>query len=606
MMKFYLLISSFLLSISVLAQQQEVLIDTVSIQMLSPEQSSVGHQYKIIKPKSSNLFLSESLQEAMGVAIRDYGFGNLSSLSVRGLSAAQNVVLWQGIPLNSSLNGQVDANMIQLLGNRLSYRSGSGSSGFGSGALGGLFALEYQPNFKNEFLITSQQTMGSFGLSRHQFSVDKSNKHYALNVGLDYLRSKNEFEFQDKFGKKAMTENSGFNVVHLYLNSAYRINENHLLSFNLWNQWGNRHVGATEALPKTEQIQDDQNTRVQWSWLYHKNNFQHQVQSAYTKEFFKFRMTAKEQGSVSFSDNYFLNYYASWKGKQSSLKAGVQSKYVSGGGDYLKVNPLKELHTFINYQRKIGLLLANAQIRKSFSSWFNIPFTYDVGLEVNLTDNLQLKASYANAYRTPTFNDLFWKQGGNPHLKSEKGHMGEVSVSYHLLPLFQMDLAGYYGEVKDWILWYPNASGFWTPSNIYFVVTKGASLHTQHQYSLGNVGVELRNTFAYTETLNQNTGFSLLYTPLWNYNNHLKFEWKNWEVGCAHFFTGQRPTTNDHSDFLPEYHLFNAHLAYQFNIKNTQQIISLEAKNVTNQHYNMMQGYPMPGRQFYLNLKTTF
>ncbi|WKS94730.1 TonB-dependent receptor [Riemerella columbina] len=606
-MKKFIRIISLILIYPLSAQEQTTNIDTVAIRILAPQSTAIGHQVIKIKPKNSAVFLSEALQKAAGVAVRDYGFGQLSSISVKGLSASQNLFLWEGIPLNSSLNGQVDANIISpYTTNTMTYRSGAGSSHFGSGALGGVFSMDYQPLWQPHTQITMNQGIGSFGLSRHGIQVEHGNQQWSISAGTHYLRSNNEFDFEDTWGKKYRTEDAGFDIVDLYLNTAYALNAKHQLTFNLWNQWADRNVGATEARPKAEQRQYDQNQRYQLSWLYRHQAFKHQLQSAYTSEFFDFRLSPQSPQSISFAENYFLNYYAEWQRQNFGLKAGLQSRLTTGGGDNLSTEPLRELHSFLNYQQRLGALSISANLRGSFSSKFTIPLTYDVGAQWHFNPKWSARASYATSYRTPTFNDLYWKQGGNPQLKPEQGKMGEIGIVANLAKAFQLDLSAYYGEVKDWILWYPNALGFWTPTNLDFVTTQGGTLRSLHSFQWGAMKINFSNTVAYTDTHNQRTGHPLLYTPKWNYNNSLSLKRKHLALEVTHFYTSKRSTDNNGSYFLPAYHLWNTNLSHTAALGRMRYTLSLSVKNLLNQHYNTMQGYPMPGRQYLLNLTTIF
>ncbi|MBT0553952.1 TonB-dependent receptor plug domain-containing protein [Riemerella anatipestifer] len=591
------------------AQQKETVIDTVAINLVSPTSLSVGHEVvKIDLKNNPETFIEGLLQKQTGAVIRNYGYGNLASVSIKGLSPSQHLFTWEGIPINSSLNGQVDANIISSnLNSNLTYRSGSGSSGFGSGALGGVFALEFNPNFNEQTQYRLENTLGSFGLSRNSFSVQNNTSRWSWNAGVNYLRSDNEFPFRDKFGKKGKTRNSGFDIADIYLNSVYKLSGKHKISFNIWNQWASRNVGATEAQPIAQQIQDDESTRMQVSWFYHNRGFEQQLQSAYTKEFFRFRMNAKDGGTVSFAENYFANYIAKLAFSKSLVKLGLQSKYTTGGGDNLRISPLKEWHSFVNYRYNFNdWSVVSANLRKSFSSLFSIPITYDVGLELEPLKHLSIKASYATSYRLPTFNDLYWKQGGNPLLKPEAGKMGELSVGYKYKNTQSVGVSVHYGEVRDWILWYPNDMGFWTPTNLDFVITKGGQARSSHRFVWGGVGLNFNNLLTYTETYNQRTQKSLIYIPRWNYSNTFSLDWKKYHLELEHLFTSERATDQINRDFLAPYHLWNVGLGFDFKLKNISNSLNIRVQNILDQSYNTMQGYPMPGRYFLTTLKTNF
>ena len=86
-----------------------------------------------------NANMGELLKGISGVQLKTYGAGGqLQTISVRGMSAAQTQVSLDGVPLNNLQLGSVDLGLLDLnaLGDALLYRGGSLYLG-GSGAIGG-------------------------------------------------------------------------------------------------------------------------------------------------------------------------------------------------------------------------------------------------------------------------------------------------------------------------------------------------------------------------------------------------------------------------------------------------------------------------------------
>jgi outer membrane cobalamin receptor len=51
--------------------------------------------------KSASISLTDLLEKSGGVYIKDNGAGRLATISIRGTSASQNNVFWNGLSLNS-------------------------------------------------------------------------------------------------------------------------------------------------------------------------------------------------------------------------------------------------------------------------------------------------------------------------------------------------------------------------------------------------------------------------------------------------------------------------------------------------------------------------
>jgi vitamin B12 transporter len=76
------------------------------------------------------------LQFHSPIHFKENGFGMASSPAFRGTTAQHTAVVWNGINLNSALDGQTDFNALAASGN-WSVRPGGGSVLFGSSAIGG-------------------------------------------------------------------------------------------------------------------------------------------------------------------------------------------------------------------------------------------------------------------------------------------------------------------------------------------------------------------------------------------------------------------------------------------------------------------------------------
>lgn len=76
----------------------------------------------------NQLSLTSLLNFNSPIYFKENGLGMVSSPSFRGTTAPQTAVIWNGININSQLNGQTDFNVISTSNyNTIAVRSGGGS-----------------------------------------------------------------------------------------------------------------------------------------------------------------------------------------------------------------------------------------------------------------------------------------------------------------------------------------------------------------------------------------------------------------------------------------------------------------------------------------------
>ncbi len=113
-----------------------------------------GYEVQLIADsiiKNSYESLGSLLQKQANFYFKQNGNGMVSSISLRGTSASQTGVYWNGISINSALNGQTDFNTLQ--GNsfdEIEVRKGGGSVLLGNGSIGGAVNLKDKVSFELE------------------------------------------------------------------------------------------------------------------------------------------------------------------------------------------------------------------------------------------------------------------------------------------------------------------------------------------------------------------------------------------------------------------------------------------------------------------------
>jgi hypothetical protein len=92
--------------------------------------------------------------------------------------------------------------------------------------------------------------------------------------------------------------------------------------------------------------------------------------------------------------------------------------------------------------------------RQEFIDNTAAPFTASLGIEGKFLKYFIIKGNAAQHYRIPTFNDLYWAQGGNSDLKSEKGWSEELSLVHkHFYKTLEWELGAtvFNRNIDNWI-----------------------------------------------------------------------------------------------------------------------------------------------------------
>ena len=156
----------FLISLGARAQVGDTTyLKEVSVYGLPVTSYATGSKVVQIKSGEEVTTLSDKLIDETPFYLKTYGNNQLSTITIRGTTASQTAVLWNGININSPTLGQTDFSLIPLfLFDEVSVQYGTGSALYGSDAIGGSIMIgQSSGQFDKGFAGTFYQQVGSFG-----------------------------------------------------------------------------------------------------------------------------------------------------------------------------------------------------------------------------------------------------------------------------------------------------------------------------------------------------------------------------------------------------------------------------------------------------------
>ncbi|WP_290699911.1 TonB-dependent receptor, partial [Lacinutrix sp.] len=257
--------------------------------------------YKITKLTDSILTNNASnltglLAFNSNIYFKENGFGMVSSPSFRGTNASQTAVIWNGININSQLNGQTDFNTINTTNfNSVDIRSGGGSVQYGSGSIGGTIHLNNKLKFNSHFNSSVRVSYGSFDTQQYTVLTDFGGDKFSGNIGLSYVDSENDYEF---LGTDKVNTNGEFNNQNINVNLGYFISDKDVIKLYHQTFIGRRNLSSTLVATSISRI-DDQNFRSMLEWTRVGSKIQSTFKAAHLQEHFKF-FENKDKANFSF------------------------------------------------------------------------------------------------------------------------------------------------------------------------------------------------------------------------------------------------------------------------------------------------------------------
>lgn len=583
-------------------------------------QFSSGHELidlsSSLKKHKNQLFLSSILQTELGIPIKTYGNGMLCTISVKGLSASHTGTYWEDLPLNSSMNGVLDFNLFQNTNqNQVIFRSGGGSAHFGSGSIGGSLHFSNVPKFSNieKFGLETSTNFGSFDKFYNKISTFQqttqatySNSKFSISSSYLLLNSLNDYNY--KINKTTFKlENSKIISEQFTTNIAYKFKNLSVLKFSFWNTSSNREIPTSIISSKSFAFQEDKTNRISLSYLFSINNIEQKLNLGFTDEFFNF-LQDKRNGisTISKAENYFLNYSVSkelnnfFKLQIFNVTQHTKANSINFGTPRFTQNTT---NLAIKFQ-PISKFSSGLTINKTFNSFYEIPFTYDFGMDYKLNSSHSFHFNSSSNYRVPTINDLFWKPGGNPNLIPESGKMNEFSYQFFKeFKNFKIDFSNklHYGKIKSLISWNPDEIGFWFPSNINKVETKGVENHLKLEYFYKDFLISSTSNYSYISSRNLESKNQLAYVPLHTFNHQFFIQYKRFSILQTSQFNGKRLSSSV-QQLLNSFLLHNILFDYQFNIHSIKSSISFGINNIFSKNYALIENYPLPLRNYTINI----
>lgn len=538
------------------------------------------------------------------IYFKENGLGMVSSPSFRGTTAQQTAVIWNGININSQLNGQTDFNTISTRDfNSVSIQAGGGSTIYGSSAIGGSIHLSNNLSFKKQFCNDLYLSYGSYNTLNGNYKVIVSNEKWSAQVNISRNSSDNDYDYLDTENQK--NENGQFYNMSLNADFGYKINAKNFIKFYSQFFESERHFSGTLVAPSSSKYKDF-NTRNLLEWDSFFNAFSSKLKVAVLGEqytyFENFESPIGETSQAqTFIGKYDLNYELN---ATTDFNAIIDFTRTKGYGSQIGTN-YRNIGSVVLMAKKnfYDRLVAELSLRKEITDNYESPLLYALGIKYAVLKNYNLKLNGSRSFRIPTFNDLYWSGSGNEDLDPELADQVELGQEF-IIKDFNFQLNVYYIDIQDLLIWTPEGNK-WMPKNIGNVNNYGFELFGNWKKNWGKNNFIINASYAYTNSEDQATGKQLIYVPFHKANANASYSYKKITATYQFLFNGEVFTPSQKFNIVEEYTVSNFGLDYNFGNKNKFQI-GLQALNILNESYQSVSLRPMPGRNYALNLNFKF
>ena len=608
-----------------------------------PVQSFSGEDIRLMGLQN----IADAVKKFAGTSVKDYGgIGGMKTVSVRNLGAQHTAVSYDGIVVSNTQAGQIDIGRFSLDNvSLLSMAIGQGSDmlqsarHYASAAVMGI--ITEQP------LLSDKSSLWRVGLSGGSWGQinpkmrlwQRLSSTSVLSLDADYMRADGNYPYTLVNGMESTRErrtNSGISQWHVEGNVNTTFADSSRLDVKAYYYRSSRGLPGSVILYNNESNEHlwDENLfaqaiynkrwNKQWQWV---------ARAKYTHSWNKYedyniKYTNGRKEERNSQDEYYASATVNWQPiKWLSMSLAEDASFnklrtnVNGSPNPLRFTSL----TALAAKLRIGRLTAEGNLVMTYateslteSEKYSLKTPEDrkhlspslsLSWRILPEEALYLRALYKSTFRMPTFNDLYYLQIGNTSLRPEKAHEYGIGMTWNsrrmgCVKYVALTADGYYNNVTDKIVAFPSTY-IWKMVNFGKVEIWGldATVATEIDIARGTSAVlsaSLSLQDAQDKTSGSPTyGSQLPYTAKVNGGISLIINTPWLSVGYSATGQGKRYSMaqNIREYRLAPYMEHTVSLSRRFDLGDSRSVnLQLSVNNITDEQYEIIKYYPMPGR----------
>ena len=554
--------------------------------------------------ESQAVDLADLLRHEAGIEVlQNGGIGTQAGIQMRGANSRQVLILLDGIEIDSLSTGQAPFEQIMLNQiESIEIVRGNVSALYGSKAMGGVIRIStFTPQTDNT--IHTAVNFGQYHSRGTYINLHRKFAKSSIQIKLSRQLSGSFPSLDpDQFPQANQKEHSYQNT-SVASQLTQQFNRDWVGGLRFFKSHGTTQFSSPCGSPndindaysaiKTFSAFLDGTLNTQWKMQFTLA----QNQDINHNHFFNSQTI---QTSTSQFDT--INRKLAW---QNEIVLTIPSSTLLFGYEYLiqKLTastysaPVRTVDAFfLGYQIHLDKQQLQANIRHDRYSDFGYANTYFLGYGYAVAPTLKAYLNLSNAFRAPSFNDLYFPNYSNMSLQAEHANSLEMGVQYAQaaqqvrLSLFKT----HYRNLIDYQLSNP-IYGYKTPFNIGQAVVQG--IETTITSQLAN-NVEVRASTTWQTSKNQIDNTALTGRAHYFANLRMIKKWQRFQLGIALQIMGPRIDTATQRQ-LSGYSVFDTTFKYQ---PDKSWTISAKVANVFDRQYQTIYGYNTSGRSLYVAL----
>ncbi|MDR2121914.1 MAG: TonB-dependent receptor [Flavobacteriaceae bacterium] len=607
-----------------------------------------------------------ALRYFSGIQLKDYGgIGGMKTVNIRAMGSQHVGVFYDGIQLGNAQNGTVDLGKFSLDNmESISLYNGQKSQIFQSakdfGSAGSIYLVTRKPKFENnkKTNLSFNYRSGSFALINPSVLWEqKLSESISSSFNAEYVNSNGKYPFRyrkDGWDTVAIRQNGNISAFRGEAGLFGKLNKGY------WNLKG-YYYDSGRGLPGT--VVKNSQKRYQFGKLWDRNFF---LQSSFEKEIIpKYRILINAKYAYDHTRYYNREAFKDKNGveklsnsidntfKQKEFYLSTAQQYslfhfwdIALSADYQHNSLDGNLANFAFPERNTELIALAANIRlykfkfqtsilgtfvqekikKNF--WSSAAargkgeFTPTAFLNFKPFRNtdFNIHAFYKRIFRMPTFNDLYYTDIGSSNLKPEYTVQYDIGVDYSkdydsgLIKYMNVVVDGYYNKVDDKIIAYPKGQQFrWAMINMGKVRIRGIDVSALSSWLITkDFLLNTRFTYTYEDARNLTVGpvmdyykDQIPYLPWHSGSFLLGMIYKDWNLNYSFIYTGERYSSpaNVPANYVKKWYTHDLLISREIPLNKLKLKIDLEINNVLNRYYDIVENYPMPGRNYRISVR---
>lgn len=538
------------------------------------------------------------LQFAPGAQIvRNGGPGSTATLFMRGADASESLVLIDGVRVDSTSLGSAQIAQIPLDQiDHVEVVNGNVSALYGSGAIGGVVQIftknggSYPPrfNFETEY--------GSYHTQRQQVGVSGAlDAEGKTTFSVSLARAKDDgFSSINPALVPAVNPNAnGYLNESVSASLRHTFNERWDAGVRFFQSNGNSSYDNAYGVPtdlnnlytKVQQASVFANGKVTDWWTTHlvaatgNDRSQTELNGAYTDHF------NSDNRQYTWQNDFMLAPQQKIQVGYEHLDQTLDSNQYSAPNRHVDSG-------FAGYTGRFGRSQFQANVRRDQYSDFGGANSYYLGYGFDITEHWKATASWSDAFRAPTFNDLYYPYYGNPTIRPERSHSVEAALQYASDAFGLMRLTAFQTRYSNLIQSAQVTPGVYMAENVGHAKVQG--LEASWSGHVGKTDVRAALTLQNPVDEDKDTDLNRRARRFASFTANRSIG--SWRVGGEWLVSGAR---NDSGSNLGGYGIVN--LSARYNITRSW-YVAAQIQNLFDKDYELAYTYNTPRRSAYLTL----